>query len=130
MMCVTDRLSLVGEVEQVDADAVAADQARPEVEEVPLGARGVEHVVRRQTEALADHRHLVDERDVDVALRVLDRLGGLGGPDVACDEHLAAGDPPVHGGEPFGDGLGLPGHHLGQALDRVLPIARLIRSGE
>ena len=80
---VADLLGLVGEVERVDADAVAADQAGLEVEKVPLGARGLEDVVDREAETLADHRDLVDEGDVDVALGVLDRLGGLGGAQVA-----------------------------------------------
>jgi hypothetical protein len=34
----------VGQVVRVDADAVAADQARAERQEVPLGAGGFEHV--------------------------------------------------------------------------------------
>ena len=122
---VADRLGLVGEVERVDADAVAADQAGLEVEEVPLGARGVEHVVHRQAEALADHRHFIDERDVDVALGVLDRLGCLGGADVARHEHLAAGDPPVHRRQPFRRGLGLSGDDLGHPLDGMLPVSRV-----
>ena len=73
-----------GEVVGIDADAVAAHQPGLEVEEVPLGAGGVEHVVDREAEAAEDHGHLVDEGDVDVALGVLDHLGGLGGADVGA----------------------------------------------
>ena len=36
------------------------------------------------TETVEDHRQFVDQRDVDVALRVLDDLGGLGYPDAGC----------------------------------------------
>jgi hypothetical protein len=41
---VADFLRLVGEVVRVDADAVAADQAGAEGQEVPLGAGGLQHL--------------------------------------------------------------------------------------
>ena len=78
---VADRLGLVGDVEGIDADAVAADQARPEGQEIPLGAGGVEHVVRVDAQPVADQGDLVDQGDVDVALGVLQHLGELRDPD-------------------------------------------------
>jgi hypothetical protein len=58
----------VRDVEGVEADAMAADQTRPEGQEVPLGARGFQHVLRVDTEPIADQRYFVDQRDADVAL--------------------------------------------------------------
>ena len=75
---IADRLRLVGQVVRIDADAVAADQARPERQEVPLGAGGLQHVFGVDAQSVEDQRQLVDQRDVDVALGVLDDLGGLG----------------------------------------------------
>ncbi len=112
-----------GEVVGIDADAVAADQAGAEVEEVPLGAGGVQHVVDGEAEAAEDHGHLVDEGDVEVALGVLDHLGGLGGADVRGDVDAAAGDLAVEGGEALGHLRRLAGDHLGDAVDAVGAVA-------
>ena len=113
----------VGEVERIDADAMAAHQARRKIEEVPFGPCRVEHLEDRKSKPVADHRHLVDEGDVDVALGVLDGLGRLGGLDVAGDEHVAAGDRAVDLGEAVGHRPRLPRHHLGDAVHGVLGIA-------
>ena len=78
---IADLLRLVRQVVRIDADAVAADQARAERQEVPLAAGGVQHLLGVDAEAVEDQRQLVDQRDVDVALGVLDDLGGLGDPD-------------------------------------------------
>ena len=78
-----DRLRLVRQIIGIDADAVAADEARAEGRKfhlVPAAAstsRGVE------AEVLEQHGKLVDQRDVHVALDVLDDLGGFGDPDRA-----------------------------------------------
>ena len=88
---VAEQLRLVRQVVRVDADAVAADQPRAEAEEVPLGAGRLEHLDRVEAHLLEDDGELVDEGDVDVALRVLDHLGGLGHLDRGGAEH-AGGD--------------------------------------
>ena len=44
---VADLRRAMGQIVGIDADAVAPDQARREVQEVPLGAGGIEHVVGR-----------------------------------------------------------------------------------
>src|SRR5207249_8292107 len=64
------------------SDAMPAHQAGTEIEEVPFAARRIEHVINRKPEIAEDHGHFVDEGDVDVALGVLDDLGGFGGADV------------------------------------------------
>ena len=53
----------------------------PEPQEIPLGAGGLQHLLGVDAEALENDRQLVDQRDVDVALRVLDDLGGFGNLD-------------------------------------------------
>ena len=72
------------QIEGIDADAVAADQAGRKCRKFHLVRCGVQHVVDRDAEPAEDHRHFVDEGDVDVALRVLDHLGGFGHLDVAA----------------------------------------------
>jgi hypothetical protein len=80
---VADFLRLVRQVVGVDADAVAADQAGAEGQEVPLGAGGFEHVQGVDAEAVEDQRQFVHQGDVEVALGVLDHLGGFGHLDRA-----------------------------------------------
>src|SRR5882672_6717282 len=75
---VPDLLGLVREVVRVDADAVAAHETGREPQKIPLRARRLEHFLRVDAEPSEDHRELVHQRDVDVALRVLDDLGGFG----------------------------------------------------
>ena len=74
-------LGLVGDVERIDADAVAAHQAGLEGQEVPLGAGRLEHVARVDAQPVGDQGDLVDQGDVDVALGVLQHLGELGDAD-------------------------------------------------
>ena len=71
---VADGLRLVGQMVGVDADAVSADQAGPERQEVPLGARGLSAPPRYRCSSWRRSAKFVDQRDVDVALRVLDDL--------------------------------------------------------
>ena len=78
---VTDLLGGVGEVVGIHTDAVAANQARFERGEIPLGARSPNDFVGVDAETITDHRQLVHERYIQIALRVLDDLGRLGGLD-------------------------------------------------
>src|SRR3546814_4022524 len=82
----------MGEVEGIDADAVSADQLGGEAQEVPFRTGGIQYVVQGDAHLAEDHGDFVDEGDVDVALRVLDHLGGLGGADVLGDEDVAVVD--------------------------------------
>src|SRR5260221_8772722 len=70
-------LGFVGKVVGIDADAMPADQARAERQEVPFGAGDLEHLDRVESKAVKDDRQLVDEGDVEIALRVLDHLRGF-----------------------------------------------------
>src|SRR3546814_21050946 len=93
----------MGEVEGIDADAVSADQPGGEAQEVPFRTGGIQYVVHGDAHLAEDHGDFVDEGDVDVALRVLDHLGGLGGADVLGDEDVAVVDRTVDGGQPRRD---------------------------
>ncbi|MCY1559918.1 hypothetical protein D9M68_970020 [compost metagenome] len=57
---VADLLGLVGQVIRVHADAMAADQAGAEGQEVPLGAGSFQHLVGVDAQAVEDQRQLVD----------------------------------------------------------------------
>ena len=48
---VAEHVGLVREVVRIDADAVAADQAGAERQEVPLGAGGLQHFQRVDADA-------------------------------------------------------------------------------
>ena len=78
---IAERVGLVRQVVRVDADAVAADEARTKRQEVPLRSGGLEHLERVDADLVEDQRKLVHQRDVEVALRVLDDLRGFGDLD-------------------------------------------------
>jgi hypothetical protein len=111
---VADLLGLVGQVVRVHADAVAAHQAGAERQEVPLGAGGLQHLLGVDAEAVEDQRQLVDQRDVHVALGVLDDLGGLRHADARGLVRAGGDDLPVQRIDPLGD---LGGGAAGDLLD-------------
>ena len=78
---VADLLGLVGQVVGVDADAVPTDEAGAEGQEVPFGAGGFQDLAGVDVELVEEDGEFVDEGDVDVALGVLDDLGGFGDAD-------------------------------------------------
>jgi hypothetical protein len=72
-----DLLRLVRQIVRIDADAVTADQPGAEWQEIPLAARGEQHLFGVDAEAVEEQRELVDQCDVDVTLSVFDDLGGF-----------------------------------------------------
>src|SRR5690606_17432819 len=86
---------LVDQVVRVHADAVAADQAGAERQEVPFGAGRFQHGFGVHAQAREHAGEFVHQRDVDVALGVFDRLGGLGGADVRGQMRTGADDAPI-----------------------------------
>jgi len=65
----------------------------------------------------------IDEGDVDVTLRVLDRLCRFRGLDRRGTEHAAAGDCAVDAGKLFKDFIVLAGNHLGDFVDAMVAVA-------
>jgi len=104
---------------------VPTDQAGPEGQEVPLSAGGLEHLGGADAHAVEDHRQLVHQCDVHIALRVLDDLGRLGDADGAGAEDAGRHDALVEGRHTL-QGLGsIAGDDFDNALERVLLIARV-----
>ena len=121
-------LGLVGEVVGVHANAVAADQAGAEGQEVPFAAGGFQYFYRVDAEAGEQHREFVDKGDVEVALGVFDDLGGFGDLDAAGGVGAGADDARVQIVDYLGDGRGaaagdLP--DLGEGVDLVAGVDAL-----
>src|SRR3546814_14831831 len=81
---------LIAEIKGINAEAVAADKAGSKRQKIPLGLSRVQHVIDRNAHFLENLRDFVNEGDVDVALRVLDDLGGFGRLDRGCAKYAAA----------------------------------------
>ena len=91
-------LGLPGEIEGIDGDAVAA-QAGAGIEGLEaegLGLGGVDDFVDVDAHPHAQLLQLVDQRDIDAAVDVLEQLGHLGHRG-AADGNDAAEDGAVHG---------------------------------
>ncbi len=56
---------------------MSAHQSRREIQEVPLGAGGVQDFAGVDVEVIEDDGRLVHQRNIQVALRILDDLRGL-----------------------------------------------------
>ena len=68
-------------------------------------------------------RNLVDEGDIDVALRILDGLRRLGGLDGSGTKHAAFGDRAIDFRERCDDFLVLAGDNLRDLVDRMRAVA-------
>ena len=113
----------LSEVVRVHRNAMPAHEAGVELDEIPLRAGGLEHVLRVYPHERENLGELVDESDVDVALRILDDLRGLGDLDGrrlvrAVHQHGA-----VHAIDDFRDLRSGAGGDLHDLLDRVLLVA-------
>ncbi len=100
-----------------------ADQPGREGQEVPLGARRREHVSGADAEAVEDQGELVHQRDVEVALRVLDDLGGLGDLDARGPVDAGRDDPPYTAATRSSVSASWPDDDLDDASDGVLAVA-------
>ena len=93
---------------------------------------GVDDLPNVDAEPVAEHRQLVDERDVDRAEDVLEQLGELGGVGAADLDHRVA-DLRVELDRALGARVGQPTDELRGGADRVVGAARvdsLWREGE
>src|ERR1700688_2236121 len=75
---VADLRRLMCQIIRIDPNAVTTDQTWPKWQEVPLRTSGLQHFLGIYAEPLEYKGKLVDQRDVDVALRIFDDLRGLG----------------------------------------------------
>ena len=65
------------QVIRVNANAVSAHQSRREFEEIPFRSRCLQHFIRVDADAIEYDAELVDERNIDIALRILDDFGSF-----------------------------------------------------
>ena len=79
---VSQLFGLVGKVVRIDADAVSSHQPRTEAEGVPLGVHAVNDLIGVNIHAVEYHCQLVHERNIDVALAVLNHLYSLRRSDI------------------------------------------------
>ena len=127
---IADHLRLVGQVIGIDADAVPADEPRPERQEIPFRAGGLQHFLRVDAEAVEDHRQLVHQRDVEIALRVLDHLGRLRDPDLDARCMPAVDHGAVERGHLLKRLRVVAGHHFDDVVSVCSVSPGLMRSGE
>jgi hypothetical protein len=107
---------------------VPADQPRLEGQEIPLG-RGCGQDLRSvDPQAVEDNRDFVHERDVDVALRVLEDLGRFGDLDRRGATDAGGDDAAVEGRELVGRRARIAGDdlfHAAQVVHRVAGVDAL-----
>src|SRR6185503_3160495 len=119
---------LVGHVRQIvgiDADTMAADQARPKGQEVPFGSGRLEHFERIDAYLVEDQRQLVHQRDVEIPLRVLDDLGRFGDLDRARAVDAGRDDAAIDGGNAFQRLRRVAADQLDDARQRMLLVPRI-----
>ena len=107
----------------IDADAVSADESRREGQEIPLGAGCGEHVPGVDAQTGENEGKLVHQRDVEVALGVLDHLGCFRHPDVRGPVDPRRDHGLVDAGDDVERRLVRCGHDLRDPGEGVLPIA-------
>ena len=90
---------------------------------LPLGASGGQNVGRTDAHAVEDDRELVHQGDVQIALGVLDHLGGFGDLDARGAVDARVDDGAVGGGDALERRGVLARHDLHDALERVLGVA-------
>ena len=120
---IAQRLSGIGEIVRIHADAVAAHQARLEAQRIPLGVHARQHLIRVDSHAVTDHGHLVHKGDVDVPLAVLHHLHGLGGLNGGHGEGAGLDDDVIYLLNFAGGLLVHAGNDLADIGEGVYPIA-------
>ena len=86
-----------------------------------LVARRRQHVLGVDAEHVEDGGEFVHERDVEIALRVLDHLGGFRDLDGGRLVQPGGDDRTVDRGDDVERALVLAGHHLLDGLEAMLP---------
>src|SRR6266700_1740274 len=113
------------QVIRVDANAVAADEARRETDEIPFGRSRRKHVAGVDVELVEDRGKLVHESDVEGALCVLDRLGRFRDFYGRCLVQAGRYDGAIHRSDDLESTCILTSHHLCNCLEPMSPITRI-----
>src|SRR4051794_28565795 len=122
---IPDLFGPVCEVVGIDPDAMTADKAGREREEVPFRPGRFEYVVRVDIKPMENGRQLVHKRDIEVALGILDDFGGFGGPDVWRAVNPGRYDRAVHIGDHAERFIIRPGDNLRDRFERMRLVARI-----
>ena len=122
---IAELVRLVGKVVRVDADAMATDEPGSERQKIPLGSRGLKHLGRIDADPVKQKRELVHQRNVEIALRILDHFRGLGYTDGARPIHARSDDTRVNRRNTIERFRRVPRHDLGNAGQGVLVVARI-----
>ena len=104
---------------------MAADETGLEAQEVPLGARSAQYLVSSEPDTIANQSELVHERDVQIALHVLQRLGCLGNTNRGCPIHAGIDHGFVHASDSLKRLLVLSSDDLDNRLEGVCAIPRI-----
>src|SRR4051812_10710029 len=91
----------MSEIVRIDADTVTTDQPRREPQEIPFGSGSVDHVHLIDAQLLANRRELVHQRNVEVALGILEHFSGLRRPDVRSPMNTSRYDRAIQLGNGF-----------------------------
>src|SRR5690606_14332820 len=85
-------LCLVRQIVWVNANAMTSDKSRAERQEVPFSSSCSENSLCVDTHLVEDDGKFIDERDIQIALRILDDLRSLSNTDAfslvrsCCDD--------------------------------------------
>jgi hypothetical protein len=104
---------------------VAANQARAERKEVPLAAGRFQDLDRVNTDAIENDRQLVHQGDIQIPLRVLDDLGGLGHLDARSRINAGRDHAAIHLPDPLQRCRCVPGNDLDDFRQRPFLVARI-----
>ena len=94
-----------------------------EAQEIPFGPGRRQHVARRDPKPIEDDRKLVHQRDVEIALGVLDDLGRLGDLDRRRPMNTGADDAAIHRGDPLQGLVVLARDDLRDRLEAMFAVA-------
>ncbi len=122
---IADHLGFVGQVVRVNADAVPADKARLERQEIPLAARRIEHITGIDVEPVEEHDQFIYQGDIEIPLCVFNNLRGLSNPDArrpmdTCRYHFT-----VKLRKHVEGLIIISRHHLGDCCQCMLRITRI-----
>ncbi len=120
---IAGRLGPRGQIIGVDADAMSADEPRRERQKIPFRGGRRQHLAGRNAEPVEDDRQFVHQRDVEVALRILDNLRGFGDFDRRGAMQAGLDDPAIDRGDPLQRLLVLAGDDLDDGFEPVPLVA-------
>ncbi len=120
---VAEHLCLVRKVVGVHANAVTADQAGSEWQKVPFRSGRLEDLEGIDADAVEDDRKLVDQRDIQVSLGVLDDFGGFGDLDAGSAVHPGGHHRAIELGDALECFRSIAGDDLHDRRKRVLLVA-------